>query len=337
MKRNEVRSFADEAYTILEDVKCEAAVERALEVMKKAPKDPESFLLMSEVAEENGHFEQVLNWLNRGLAHHKSHAGLLLKKASILIDAFEDIDEAFSILKKIEKTFVDLSLAQLKHRLGADLILDVYLLLTDCFRLKSEYQQAFTHALLAKEIAPFDESSLLALATAHFELGAYQKALSMIEPVDRRGEPSDFFWLKALILCADGGFKEADQAFLTAFKLDKSRYHKPARMDKHEFVTAFEQALMGLPKEIRDFLQTTAVEIKDVIPIDVIKNSQGHLAPTTCITIESVHSGYEGKGRIINLFQKNIENLASKKQEIKDLIASALLHELGKLAQEQDR
>jgi predicted Zn-dependent protease with MMP-like domain len=94
---------------------------------------------------------------------------------------------------------------------------------------------------------------------------------------------------------------------------------------------------MGMPKEIRDFLQTTAVEIKDVIPIDAIKKSQGHLAPTTCVTIESVHSGHEGKAQIINLFQKNIENLASKKQEIRDLIASALLHELGKLAQKQDR
>lgn len=332
MKRNEIRALADEAYTILDDSNCEAAVERALQVLASAPKDAESYLLMSEVAEENARFDHALIWINRGLIHHPHHAGLLLKKAALLIDGFEDIDEAFIILSQIKKSFGDKSIAVLKKDLGAGLLLDIYLLLTDCYRLKLNYNEAFAHACVAKEIAPFDENALLALATANFELGNYEAALTMIEPIEKRNEVSDFYWLKAQITCAQGQFAHADKLFAEAFKADKTRYHRPVRLDELSFLAAFDQALMALPKEIRELVQTAAVEIADVIPLDMVKKNGGFLSPQTCISIESVKDINGNRAKVIYIYQKNIENLASKKEEIKDLIASALLHELGKLA-----
>ncbi len=332
MKRSEIRALADEAYAVLDDSSCEAAVERALQVLAHAPHDPESFLLMSEIAEESERLDQALVWLDRGLVDHPNHEGLLLKKASILIDGFEDIDEAFVILSGIRERFGDKPVAQLKRNIGSNLLLDIYLLLTDCYRLKNDYRQALAHALLAKEIAPFDENALLSLATAHFELGEYQEAKRMIEPIDERSEPSDYYWLKAQILCAEGQFAESDDAFLKAYKLDKVRYHRPIRLSPACFIMAFEQALLGLPREIRDFVQSNAIEIHDVIPLDLIKESQGQMSPMACITIEKVQDNDADRSRnLVSIFQKNIENLAARKDEIKDLIASALLHELGKL------
>lgn len=331
MKRTDTRKLADEAYTILDD-KCEVATERALSVLATAPNDPESYLLMAEVAEENERFDHALMWIDRGLKQHEDHEGLMLKKASILIDGFEDIDEAFVILETIKNHFSNKSVEELKKDLGASLIVDVYLLLTDCFRIKGDFNQALAHAELAQAVSPHDENVILATATAKFELGDYDSALDMITPIEKKAdEPSDFLWLKAQILCAQGLFKEADSAFADAFKADKSRYHRPVRLDANGFAIAFEQALLALPREIREVVQSTSVTVADVVPQHLVADSFGSLPPQSCIQIEIAESsGVQAK--VISIYQKNIENLASKKEEIKDLIASALLHELGKLA-----
>jgi len=331
LKRDEIRALAEQAYAILDDSQCEAAVERALQVFKNAPHDPESYLLMSEIAGEGRHYDQSLAWIDLGLKQHPRHEGLLLKKASILIDGFEDIDEAFRILCDLKSGFGNQSLAELKKTIGPNLLLDIYLLLVDCYRLKSDYHQANAYARWAKECSPLDENALIALATTEFELGNYLQALTLIEPIDSRTEPSDFYWLKAQINCAQGNFLDADDAFLKANKLDKARYHRPIRLNDACFLAAFEQGLLALPREIREFVQTNAAEIHNVVPHDMVKNSNGTLSPMACIAIEATKEQTRGHVNILSLYQKNIENLASKKEEVKDLIASALLHELGKL------
>jgi tetratricopeptide (TPR) repeat protein len=326
LKRNDIRALADEAYSILDesDAKYDVAVHRAMQVLQNAPKDVDSYLLLAEIAEEKGRFDQALNWVNQGLELNPDNEALSLKKAALLLDGFEDVDEAFPILCSLKDRFSKNSIAELKELYDDELLLDVYLLLTDCFRLREDYTQAFDNALVAKHIVPDDESALLAVATAHFELGDYNKALSLIEPVDKRQETSDFFWLKAQIKCAMGIFNDADDAFAQANKIDRTRYHRPIRMTQSYFFDAFEQASLALPREIRDFMNSAAIEIKEIVPLDWVKESQGSLSPLALI--------YAPQGqRTLFLFQKNIENYALKKNEVRDLIASALLHELGKL------
>ncbi len=326
MRRSEVRVLADEAYAILDDGDGDVAVTRALEVLKNAPQDAESFLLLSEVFEEKGHFDQALNWIDQGLVFHPTNEALLLKKASILLDGFDDLDEAFKILISIKEAFPHQNLSELKKEYDEELLLDVFLLLTDCYRLKEDFKAAFAHASLAFELSPKDEATILAMATAHFELGDYQKGLDLIH-VESMAEPSDFYWLLGQIHCAMGAFSEADQAFIEANKLDRSRYHRPIRVSQSGFFSCFEQATLALPKEIRDFMNKSAIEITPVIPLEIVKESNGTLSPLACIFIGE----QSNKHKLIYLFQKNIENLAHKKSELRDLIASALLHELAKI------
>ncbi len=328
MKRSEVRALADEAYAILDDVDAEGdvAVTRAMEVLKNAPEDPESFLLLSEVFEEKGHYDQALLWANQGLGHHPTQEALLLKKASILLDVYDDLDEAFALLKSIKDSFEGKSLCSLKEQFDEELLVDVFLLLTDCYRLKGDFNQAFSHAQVAQELCPKDESALLAMATAHFELGRYNQALDLLQ-VEHAQEPSDYFWLLGQIHCAMGSFEAADQAFIEANKIDRTRYHRPIRVTQSVFFSCFEQATLALPKEIRDFLLKSSVQVKTIIPLEIIEASKGTLSPLACIFIDKKSKA----DYCIYLFQKNLENLAHKKSEIRDLIASALLHELGKV------
>lgn len=324
MKRGEIRALANEVYAILDDADADVAVLRAMEVLSNAPKDIESFLLLSEVFEEKGHFDQALSWINQGLDYHPTHEALLLKKASILMDGFDELDEAFLLLKRIEEAFGDKSLSELKIDYDEELLIDVFLLLTDCYRLKNDFKEAFHYAQRALEVVPNDEVALLSLATAYYELGNFSKALELLN-VENAKEKGDYFWILGQVHCGMGNFEAADQYFFEASKSDRSRYHRPIRVSESIFFACFEQATMALPKEIRDFLHKSAVFIKPIIALDVIKDSEGKVAPSACIVVDK----RPGSSHALYLFQKNIENLAHKKSEIRDLIASALLHELG--------
>lgn len=326
-----MRALADEAYKILDDANGEAAELCALQVLVNAPDDPESYLLMAEVAEENADFEQALMWINRGLHHFADHFGLMLKKAAILLDGFDDVDEAFILLTKLRASF-DGHAPSLTKDVDPSLVLEVYLMLADCYRLRSDYAEALACAMSASKIAPTDDNAVLALATARFEMGDYDHAHEMLLPLLSREDAPDCHWQHAQILCAQGQFVEADDAFLRAHKMDKSRYHRPVRLSPSDFAHTVMQAFASLPREIRNFVQKASVNIADVVPQDFVKKSHGHISPLSCINIDMDTKNNSDHAPIIFLYQKNIENLASKKVEIKDLIASALLHDLGKLA-----
>ncbi|GEM_PF-2415858 len=309
-----------------DDVDSEIAVEQAMKVLKSAPQDPESHLLMAEVAEEKSSFDQALMWVNQGLRFAPAHPALLLKKASLLLDGFEDLEEAFQALLAIKQSFGARSLAELKNSYDGELLLDIFLLLADCYRLQNDFASAFVHASLASEISATDEAAILALATAYFELGDYERTLSMLENIEQRQEQSDFYWLLGQCRQARGEQIAADEAFSQANKIDRNRYHRPIRVSQSVFFSQFEQACLAMPKEIRDLLDKTNFEIKEIMSKEQLMSNKNHLSPLACIFINKTNAKHK-----IFLFQRNIENLAHKKGDLRDLIASALLHELDKL------
>ncbi|MCA9507578.1 MAG: tetratricopeptide repeat protein [Myxococcales bacterium] len=322
MKRSEIRALADEVYATLDEADADVAVLRAMDILAKAPKDVESFLLLSEVFEEKALFEQSLNWIEQGLKYHPDDEALLLKKASILLDNFEDVDEAFAILKQIKKKFKDSPLSQLKKDYDEALLVDVYLLLSDCFRLKNNFNQALEHAQHAIDINSKDEAAILSFATALLELGNFSKAMDLLDP-SKDHEKSDFLWVLGQLYCAMGSFEKADSYFAEANKIDR-RYHRPVRLSQSQFFNYFEQAILVLPKEIRDFVYKSSVRIEQIVPQKILEEKKSLLSPLACVWFEE-----KSELNTIYLFQKNIENLACKKSDIKDLIASAMLHEIA--------
>lgn len=328
MKRFDARTLRDEAYHIIDESDGDVSLLQAVEKLENSPKDAEAYLMLAESAEEKDRLDKALLLIDYGLLHHPDHSALLLKKASLLLDGFEDVDEAFKILNGL-KLLIEKEPASSIKNIDPDIVLDVFLLLTDCYRLKNDFNEAFKHAKKAQALSPHDEQAILAVATAYFELGKFDEALNMIEAMDSFKDQSDFFWLKGQILCAMGELKASDEAFHMANRLDKNRYHRPIRVSQSSFFSAFEQAALALPKEIRDFMNGLKIEIKAVVSPVLIKEMKGTLSPEACIYVDN----QEEKSHVL-LFQHNIENLALKKSDLRDLIASALLHELGKALHE---
>lgn len=318
-------SLREQAYSALDEDGGDLVITRAMEALRQAPKDVESYLLLSEVYEEQEKHEKALDWVLQGLAVNPANHALLLKKASILFDHFDDLDEAYKILRELYQKSEETDANESREKMDKAILIDIYLLLADCYRLKEDYKQAFFMAEKAWGLDQADENALLALATAHFELVEYDKALKIIE-ASKSEDGCDFDWLKGQIYCALGEFSKADESFAQAYKFDQVHYHRPPRISQSEFFSFFEQAVSVLPKEIRDFMDDCQVEIKAIIPKEFLLGVNiGCLPPSATVHMAQIK---EGKWKII-LFQKNIENLAHKKSEIRDVVSSVLLHALG--------
>jgi predicted Zn-dependent protease len=313
----------NEAYKNLDGVHNEEAYHQAKLFQAKNSNDPEFFLLMTEIAESNEQYEKALEWLNKGLKNHPHHLAILVKKASLLMDIYEEVDEAYDLLQPIHEVNTEEKLDYLIKNYDKSLVLDGYLLLIDLTRLKSCYQKALNYALIAKNIIPSDEFAILAIATAYYEVGDYDLALSFIESPENKTLAADFFHLLALIYCAQEQFAEADKYFSLSQKCQGSVYHLPKRLSAEDFTKTYQQSIITLPSEIRTLIEGFKLIIKDIIPISLIKASQAKLPPHACILITSNNDAY--------LFQKNIENLSIKEEDIRDIIASALLHEVQRM------
>jgi tetratricopeptide (TPR) repeat protein len=279
----------------------------------------ESYLKRAEELKKQEKFEEALKQIDNGLKAFPGNEALLLKKASILIDSFDDVDAGFALLLTIERGFGHQSIADLKKKLGGELLLELYLLLTDCFRLKNDQREALNHALMAQKLAPKDQAAILALTTAYFELGNLEKAKSIFRTV--KDEPrAESFWLLGQILCAEGLINEADEMFLAA-SLEDEGYHRPNRISEEEFVEHFNQALESLPKDIADFVTKHAVQLLDIVPLEMVKESRGHLIPTATMSID------KKTVPTIFFYQRNVENMVEE-NDFSELIASILLHGL---------
>ncbi len=268
-------------------------------------------------AQSEGDLEEALDWLEKGLLKHPKNEELTLNKASILMQSYEDVDEAFLLLLGIEKSFGDESIEDLKKRLNPEILLELYLLLSECFRLKEDYREAFNHALMAQKISPKEEVAILAVATAYFELGQYEKAKVTLRLVQDDPSPESF-WLLGHILSAEDSLTEADEMF--SFAADGG-YHQPVRVSQKDFINYFNQALLSLPEEIADLVHKNAVQIMDIIPLDMVLESQGKMSPRNCISIDA-------KQALIYIYQTNIENLVAKKSDLAETIASVIVHGL---------
>src|ERR1700758_5531456 len=103
--------------------------------------DEDFYIDHSFIDEEVKRPLEALWWIDQGLALHPDSKALRLRKASILMDSFDDVEEAFSLLLTVEKSLGHQSIEQIKSS-DPDLLLELYLLLTDCFRLKSNFREA---------------------------------------------------------------------------------------------------------------------------------------------------------------------------------------------------
>jgi len=334
----------DDAYSCLSDDDLEGARARHAEACRVAPDQRDVLLLEVDLleAEENG--EEAVAACEEIRDRFRGDAVVDFRYAALLLDVYDDVEDARTVLegvlKKIdtgsEPTFAGLDAEELKEARAAFRV-EVLLTLSDVRAATLDPHGAHAAATEAAELDRDDPMARLTLASADFDLGNLEEAeRSVARAIDLDPQLADAYWLRGRILTLRGDDNGATRAFARASQMDPERFTNPVRMDEDTFAALMEASLEELPEKVRNYLQNVAIAVEDTPPLDRLKQSDPPLSPGLLGLYEgtppSLASGddpWAHHPRHITLFRKNLEISARDEDELRDLIATTLLHEIG--------
>jgi predicted Zn-dependent protease with MMP-like domain len=305
-------------------------------------------LLEVDLFEAEGSGEEAVAAVEEALNHHEGDLVLTYRYATLLLDIYDDVAEGRPLLEKVIERLEAGDIPVLSGGSGgaanddeedavADFIVDVWLTLSDCRGADLDPRGALAAAEAAVKLSPDDPDARLALATSRYdlcELDEAEKALA--QALDREPRLPDAYWLRGRILTARGDDAGADKAIDRACALDPERFAPPHRITEDDFVRVMEESLDELPETVSNYLGNVAIAVEDVPPLDRLLLSDPPLSPGSLGLYEgtppSLAPGDDPWAHFpnqITLFRKNIELSARSEEDLHELIASTLLHEVG--------
>lgn len=318
---NSAHDIINAAYEDLNHGSFSSALTKAKKVHEIFAKSLETFLLLIEIYEAKNDYDQALDLTDEALKKYPNNQLLLLKKASLLMDEFGDLEEAFLILKDLLKDLDNQPKTKDLTKLDLEIFLDAHALMIDYYRLANQYDKALEIAKKCVEYAPKSKRAIVFLATQLFEMGDFKKAHSLIETPDLKNEHFALF-LKAQILQAESNFEQADKIFFKLAKKDKD-FHTPERIPPKDFSDAVEKALNLYPDSLKLFKEKISIKIIDIVPKSYLEKHRGTISPLSQVIVTK---DMDQKVIGISLVQKNIENLAENKEQIIKIIESEIIH-----------
>lgn len=341
----------DEAYEALYQGEVEDARRLLDQARQLDSKDRDVLLLEADVFEGEGAGEEAVACVEEALKIYKDDLALTFRYATLLLDIYDDVPGARPLLENVVERLEKgehpgVPPAQRKEAANDDeeedealleLRLDAMLALSDCRASDHDPVGSLEVAERAVALAPDDGQARLARAAALFDLCRLDEAeKGVAQAVDRDPRLADAYWLRGRILTVKGDESGADRALARAATLDAERFTKPLRISEDDFVSIMEESLEELPEQVRNYLKNVAIAVEDVPPLDRLLLSDPPLSPGSLGLYEgtppSLQSGEDPWSHLpnqITLFRKNIELNAHNEDDIRDLIATTLLHEVG--------
>ncbi len=330
----------DDAYEALYDGRLDdakAAMDRARRVDAKAP---DVRLLEIDLLDAEGLSEEAVTAAEEALVALPKSMLLKLKLATLLLDIYDDVQNArpqledlWARLKKGERPDVGGD----DDDAVDDFKLEVLLTLSDARAADHDANGALVSAQDAVALAGDEPMARVALAAALFDVcrvDEAEKAAALA--IDKDPRCADAFWLRGRVLTFKGDGEGADKAFARAIALDDTRFKEPVRVSEDEFTQLMEQSLAQLPEQVVRYLKNIAVTVQDVPELERLKDNADPLSPGSLGLFEgtppSLAPGDNPWAHFpsrITLFRKNIEVSCATKDELKDLVSSTLLHEVG--------
>jgi predicted Zn-dependent protease with MMP-like domain len=343
VKKRNLDEIIDDAYEALERADVDAARRFHEEACKVAPTDRDTALLEIDLLESEDQGEEAVAACEELYKRSKKDLVVGVRLGTLLLDIYDDVNEARPYLEealrrldKGEMPRVGVGPDELAEA-TAQYKLELLLTLADCRAADHDPRGALAAAEAAHALDKTDPAALLAVASAKFDLCELDEAERLIaRAIDQDAHFADAFWLRGRILTSKGDDKGAERAFDRAVLIDRERFSPPVRIDEDAFVKLMEQSLSELPEKVRSYLKNVAVAVEDIPPVARLKESDPPLSPGSLGLYEgtppSLSPGddpWAHHPRHITLFRKNIESAARDEDDLKDLISTTLLHEIG--------
>ncbi len=326
---SQIDRLLENAYSALNDDNIDGAIKIADEISTTSADDPRLYFLRAEIAHAQGNAEAALEIVDNALKGHPDNAILQYQKASFLFDEFEEVEEAIEVLQRLVKSFE-------KAPQNQELMTDAYLLLGDALGASEQHSESLKIARQSARMFPEDDRVRLALATALFDAGLVDEAQKKTDEAIALDHTADDFWLLGRIKTYLGKFDEAAKAFQQATALDPENFYVPEHIAGEEFLAIVNEALKELPLVIADFTENAEVAFDDVPTPELIADENGVLSPGAFSYLEAGENFVRGTDdpwdhppeRII-LFKRNIEIIARSRDDMKECVKSAIVHQIS--------
>ena len=341
----------DEAYEALYDGQLDAARQaldkaRRHDAGKGKGQSAEVRLFEIELLDAEGKSEEAVSAAEEALEELPKSMLLKLRLSTLLLDVYDDVlgarphlEELLARLDKGEPTDAASPGEGADEKADArdDFLLEVLLTLSDARAADHDPKGALDAAERASKTAPDDAMARVALGAAQFDNCKIDDAeKSVAQAIDRDPRCADAFWLRGRVLTAKGDDEGADKAFARAITLDEERFQKPFRIAEDGFAKLMEESYEELPAQVKKYLKNVAVTVEDVPDLARLTSSDPPLSPGSLGLYEgtppSLAPGDDPWSHFpsrITLFRKNIEISSTSEDELKDLVSSTLLHEVG--------
>lgn len=332
----------DAAYEAFAAEDFEAARRHLEEARQADPQAREVLLLEIDLLDVEGEGEEAVARAEQATKLHPHDLLLRVRFATLLLDVYDDVAEARPHLEEAWRQVragerPDLGDDEEAEETFLDFQLELLLTLSDSRAADHDPRGALEAADAAIELDRDDPMARLARAASLFDLGRLDDAERAIaQALDRDARFADAFWLRGRVLTVRGDDAGAEKALSRAVALDPERFAAPHRISEAEFAALMEEALEELPEPVQKYLKNVAIAVEDVPPLERLLENDPPLSPGSLGLYEgvppSLAPGDDPWAHFpsqITLFRKNIELSASTEDELRDLIASTLLHEVG--------
>lgn len=323
MTSEEFWAVLEEGEDCYEEGDFEAALDRFDRAVAMSPQSADAHNSRGNALMMLGRYEDALASFESALGLEPGFVKAVLNRAELLIDHLGRPEEGLTVCERLLKRPLEIIDAA-----------DVYFIKSKAALTVGDLRVALAMADKAIDLAT-DRPEFIALRGGIlFEQGNYRKALAALDEAIRLAQDDpDSHYRRGLTLEKIGRDEEAREAFAHAARIDADHYPLPMEISLADFERAAEEALDSLDPPMREFLHNVPVLVEDFPSRRVV--SEDNVSPQ--ILGLFVGTPHEEKTSLaqatmpdqILLFRKNLEKVATTREELLEEIRKTVLHEVG--------
>jgi predicted Zn-dependent protease with MMP-like domain len=199
-----------------------------------------------------------------------------------------------------------------------------------------EVEAALPELARAVELAPEWAEPHSALAWARFRSLDVEGAREQVEhALELAPDLADAHHLRGLLAERDGDERRALVAFAEARRLDPERYPEPYSMSDDEFLEFAQGVVAELDEEVREVLDDAGFFVLPFPPLELLSGGEKPLDPQLLglfLGRSLLEQSVQDSGTLPNtlyLFQRNLERVATTREELEEEVRITILHEIG--------
>ena len=298
------------------------------EALKAYPGGAEAHNGRGEILWDEGRLDEALHEFERATETDPKFTAAHLNRIELLIEELGAFELALQLCDELLAGRAELP------RLEGAVQAEVYYLKSRALFYTDDLEGAIFLVRRANKTAG-DQPVYCALeGQVLFELGRYDAARRVLEHAAAMDPDSaNMIYYLGLVMERTGDEEHASEAFMRANALDPNHYPLPAEISPEEFQKTVDEAVLNLPRSIREYIENVPILCEDFPSLDLV--TQENVSPQilgifmgTPRTEAMLTSQSPDLDRIL-LYRKNHEKICLNHNDLIEQIQITVRHEIG--------